>query len=41
MFNALNINKALTDNVRVGPNFGMPTTFVLPRIVEISLAYNF
>ncbi len=41
MFNALNINKALTDNVRVGPNFGMPTTFVLPRIVEVSLAYNF
>jgi hypothetical protein len=41
VFNALNINTVLTDNVRVGPQFGVPTSQVLPRIFDFSVGYKF
>jgi TonB dependent receptor-like, beta-barrel len=41
MFNALNINDAITLNVRSGPNFMIPTSIVLPRVVDFSVLYRF
>jgi hypothetical protein len=41
IFNALNINTVLTDTIRVGPQFGVPTGQVLPRIFDFSVGYRF
>jgi len=41
MFNALNINSALTQNVRVGPTYLQPTTIVLPRVLDFNILYRF
>lgn len=41
VFNALNINSELGVNLRSGPNYLLPTSIVLPRVLDFSLSYTF
>jgi hypothetical protein len=41
IFNALNDNTVLDLNRLSGPNFGLPTTIMPPRIAEFSVSYQF
>ena len=41
IFNALNANPITGRTMASGPNFGIPTSVLTPRIVELSLAYQF
>jgi len=41
MFNVLNINTALAYNVRSGSSFLLPTTIVLPRVLDFSVVFRF
>jgi len=41
IFNALNINGALSVNQRSGATFLRPTSLVLPRVFDLSLSYIF
>jgi hypothetical protein len=41
MFNALNINDAISVNVRSGASYLLPTSIVLPRVLDFSVLFRF
>jgi hypothetical protein len=41
IFNLLNDNTVLELTRLSGPNFGLPTSIMPPRIAEFSVSYNF
>ena len=41
VFNALNSNTVTAESMLSGPNFGVVTNVLLPRIAEVSVSYSF